>query len=177
MTCTPLPTTTASTGVKCRSAVALFVALGFTAAPVAMPTDVHAAREAHIEAEQKAVSVAHHDLVAIQQVIREQMAAFSADDAQAAFKYATPMVQKRFGNADKFFAMVKTGYAPLYRARMVSFHLAKPDRGNEDAIIQSVIIQGPTGLLVNALYRMVRMDGGEWRIAGCVLRQSEEMAL
>ncbi|MEO0392525.1 MAG: DUF4864 domain-containing protein [Pseudomonadota bacterium] len=115
------------------------------------------------------------DLSRIQAVITDQLAAFAADDAESAFAHASPVIQRRFGNADRFIAMVKSGYAPLLTPRMVSFDQASKGDGEKE-IIQPVTLLAPSGVLMTAIYRMVEV-GGEWRIAGCVLRKSPDKAI
>ncbi|MBV6633900.1 MAG: DUF4864 domain-containing protein [Alphaproteobacteria bacterium] len=116
------------------------------------------------------------DLGAIETVINSQLEAFALDDAETAFAFASPGIQRRFGSANLFIRMVKSSYAPLISPSQVFFGEAQPSN-NRDAIVQRVTFQDDNGLLVEALYRMVQIDGGEWRIAGCVLRQSAERAL
>lgn len=113
---------------------------------------------------------------AITTVINSQLEAFALDDAETAFAFASPSIQRRFGSPNLFIRMVKSGYAPLISPSQVFFGEATPSN-NRDAIIQMVTVQDSNGLLVEAMYRMVRLDSGEWRIAGCVLRQSAERAL
>ena len=79
------------------------------------------------------------DISRIENVIRDQLAAFAADDAEAAFSHASPVIQKRFGNADRFIAMVRSGYAPLLKPRMVSFDDATKGDGVRE-IIQPVTL-------------------------------------
>ena len=150
--------------------VALALMAGHNASPaLAGPTPDKVIKEA------EASSIAARDLNSIREVINNQLAAFAADDAEAAFAHASPIIQRRFGNADRFIAMVKSGYAPLLRPRMVSFDDAKKGDGERE-IIQPVTLLAPSGILMTALYRMVEVSG-EWRIAGCALVKSPDRAL
>lgn len=114
------------------------------------------------------MSAADHD--GIQQTIRGQMDAFQRDDASGAFGYAAPRTQQRFGNANTFLDMVRTGYPPVYHPRAVDFtKLAQQD----GAIIQSVELVGPDGAAYTALYTMEREPDGSWRIIACTLVPSQ----
>lgn len=115
-----------------------------------------------------AFSNADHD--GIQQTIRGQMNAFQHDDASGAFGYAAPRTQQRFGDANFFLDMVRTGYPPVYHPRAVDFTtLAR----HEGGIIQSVELVGPDGGAYTALYTMEREPDGSWRIIACTLVPSQ----
>ncbi len=103
---------------------------------------------------------------AIEQVIRDQMAAFARDDGEAAFAFATPGLRAMFGSAEMFMSMVRQGYQPVYRPRAVTFgELAEQD----GQMVQEVGVIGPDGVPRIALYTMERQPDGTWRIAGCRL--------
>jgi hypothetical protein len=103
---------------------------------------------------------------AIVQVIQEQMEAFKRDDHDAAFSLASPAIQRQFGTPERFIRMVIAGYMPVFRPRSVLFLDLVEDAGRP---IQRVIVEGPDGEAVLALYPMVRLADGRWRIDGCVL--------
>lgn len=76
-----------------------------------------------------------------------------------------------FGTPETFLAMVRRGYAPVYRPRAVEFReLAETD----GALVQRVVLVGPDGVPEVALYVMERQPDGTWRIAGCFLAKSDE---
>ena len=102
----------------------------------------------------------------IQNVIQAQIDAFRRDDAAAAFALASPSIQARFGTAENFLGMVRSGYEPVYRPRHYRFLELVLADGNW---VQKVIVIGPDGLAVMALYPMVRLDDGKWRTDGCYL--------
>ncbi|MEM6903100.1 MAG: DUF4864 domain-containing protein [Pseudomonadota bacterium] len=112
----------------------------------------------------------------IKSVINSQLEAFALDDAETAFAFASPGIQRRFGSPNVFIRMVKSGYSPLISPRQVNFGDAIPSN-DRDAIIQKVLVQDNNGLLVDVMYRMVQIQSGEWRIAGCVIRKSNDRAL
>lgn len=103
---------------------------------------------------------------AIRKVIQSQIEAFQRDDAQAAFALASPGIQARFGTAENFLAVVRDGYEPVYRPRFYRFlELERAD----GRVVQKVIVIGPDGLAVMAVYPMVRTKEGAWRTDGCTL--------
>jgi len=107
------------------------------------------------------------DQAAIRQVIQSQMAAFQKDDGATAYGYASPTIQQKFGNADIFMQMVKTGYPAVYRPREVEFRQLKVENGK---LLQEVFVVGPDGKPALAIYEMQRQPDGSWRINGCWLR-------
>jgi len=104
-------------------------------------------------------------LAAMQSVIRQQVAAFARDDGDAAFSFASPTIQAKFGNADAFLSMVAASYRPVYRPRKLTFLEVREIDGKP---VQRVLVEGPAAELVMALYPMVMVDG-QWRINGCYL--------
>ena len=132
-------------------AAAVILLLFFTAPAVAqtMPSDVGEA-----------------DRQAIRMVIEIQLGAFQRDDAKAAFAQASPNVQAIFQTPDRFMAMVRGGYQPVYRPRQVEFRDIIDIDGSPT---QRVFIIGPNGAPVMALYPMERQADGTWRISGCYL--------
>lgn len=105
---------------------------------------------------------------AIRDVIENQLEAFKAGDAEAAFAYATPAVRQRFGTAEHFIAMVREGYSPIYRNRSFVFG---PLGDHHGATIQIVNVVGEDGEAAHAYYIMERQGDGDWRIAGCMLAE------
>ncbi len=101
----------------------------------------------------------------IMSVIESQVAAFRRDDAVSAFSFASPTIRAQFGDADTFLAMVAAQYRPVYRPRRLEFLDLKSVDGR---LVQRVLVMGPEGEFVMALYPMVRVDG-RWRINGCFL--------
>lgn len=99
-------------------------------------------------------------------VIKSQMAAFQRDDGKAAFSFASPDVQDQFGSPEAFLAAFADTYKPVYRAQSVTFLNLAYSRGR---LVQRVLLQGPEGKPVVALFPMVQAADGSWRIDGCVL--------
>ena len=119
-------------------------------------------------------SVADADQARIIGVIQGQMAAFQADAAGEAFSYATPGIQRMFGTPERFMAMVRSGYQPVYRPQEVEF---RELRDTAEGPVQSVLVVGPDGVAVMALYIMQQQADGTWRIAGCVLAPVDDTVI
>ena len=103
---------------------------------------------------------------AIRQVIEAQIAAFRADDGAAAFAMASPSIRGIFGDVATFMTMVKRGYRPVYRPRSFEFRDIVEWRGQPT---QEVVVVGPDGQVVLALYPMQLQPDGRWLINGCTL--------
>jgi hypothetical protein len=113
------------------------------------------------------------DRNAIRSVIEAQLAAFRADDGATAFGFASPSIQRQFGNPATFLAMVKSSYLPVYRPREVQFRRLIEHDGEP---VQLVLLVGPDFAVVTAYYIMQRQADGTWRINGCVLREAADQA-
>ena len=130
-----------------RLVMAMLVALGLAVAAVAQ-------------------DLAQGDGAAIRGVIAAQMEAFARDDGESAFGFASPGIRERFGTAEVFMGMVRSGYQPVYRPQEVRFEPLRVEGGE---VVQPVVVVGPDGKAVLALYGMERQADGSWRISGCVL--------
>ena len=119
-------------------------------------------------------TVGDADRATIIGVIQGQMAAFQADEAGEAFSYATPGIQRMFGTPERFMAMVRAGYQPVYRPQEVEF---RELRDTAEGPVQSVLVVGPDGVPVMALYIMQQQVDGSWRIAGCVLTPADDTVI
>jgi len=99
-------------------------------------------------------------------VIKSQIEAFQRDDGQAAFSFASPDLQDQFGSADAFLSKFSTTYKAVYRPQSITFLNLAFSRGR---LVQRVLLLGPDGRAFVALFPMVRMTDGAWRIDGVVL--------
>ena len=106
------------------------------------------------------------DQQAIQEVITGQIDAFRADDEPRAFGYASPGIQFMFGSPQRFMAMVREGYQPVYHPRSMAFGDLLVVDGN---LVQELAVIGPDGQPHLARYVMEHETDGSWRIDGCVL--------
>lgn len=111
---------------------------------------------------------------AFERVIAAQIEAFARDDGPAAFAFASPGIQESFGTPERFMAMVRAGFAPVYRPRAYSFEEPVFVDG---AHAQPVRVIGPDGRAVIALYRMEHQPDGSWRIAGVTLHPIAERGI
>ncbi|MEM8972677.1 MAG: DUF4864 domain-containing protein [Pseudomonadota bacterium] len=99
----------------------------------------------------------------IESIISKQIAAFKRDDAKTAFSFASPMIQKQFRTPEFFLEMVARGYPQVYRPK--SFRFTERAEVNSRTL-QKVVVVGPSGAEVTAIYEMMQIDG-QWRINGC----------
>jgi hypothetical protein len=114
-----------------------------------------------------AVGGPEHELrTGVVDVIKDQLAAFQRDDGRAAFSIASPEVQDQFGTPEAYLAKIATTYRAVYRPKSVMFLNLAFSRGR---LVQRVLLIGPDGNPVVALFPMIRMDDGSWRVDGCVL--------
>ena len=100
-----------------------------------------------------------------QALIEKQLDAFSRDDAAGAYAEASPEIQSVFPDPDAFMAMVRRGYAPVYRHRSVEFG---PAAVEADTIRQEATFVDGQGKVWKAMYRLSRGPNG-WRISACWL--------
>jgi hypothetical protein len=106
------------------------------------------------------------DQQAIQEVITGQIDAFRHDDDGRAFGYASPGIQFMFGSPQRFMAMVREGYQPVYHPRSTAFGDLLVVDGN---LVQELAVIGPDGQPHLARYVMQHEPDGTWRVDGCVL--------
>lgn len=132
-----------------RTFVAVILALAFTGAAAAQEP-----------------ALSDSDRAAIRGIIGRQVEAFRRDDGDAAFGYASPMIQGMFGSSDVFMDMVRQGYRPVYRPRVFDFREIVERDGQPT---QKVHVIGPDGRPVTAFYPMIQLPDGSWRINGCYL--------
>ncbi len=99
-------------------------------------------------------------------MILAQQEAFRRDDGAAAFRYAAPRLHEIFRTPATFMAMVKRDYPPVYRAKLFTF---RPFAWIEGRPVQPVLVVGPSGVPMTALYLMEHEADGGWLIAGVVL--------
>lgn len=106
----------------------------------------------------------------MQAVIQAQLKAFAADDAKRAFSFAAPRLRQVFGSADRFMAMVRSGYPVVYRPTAVSFF--KP-QAMDGGFIQRVQLTDADGGVWLATYQLEQQRDRSWRISGCDVVPSE----
>jgi len=102
----------------------------------------------------------------LQEVIRQQLTAFNADDYPKAYGYASRHIQDKF-SLEEFKAMVRTGYPQIAQSLRTSFGDIAYSEDKLHASAQ-VDVTGVDHVTVRAEYRMV-MEDGRWKIDGVVL--------
>ncbi len=103
---------------------------------------------------------------AIRDVIASQLQAFGRDDGPGAFAFASPTIRTKFQSPEIFINMVRRHYGPVYRPSEISFQdLRKGPRGP----VQEVLLVGPDGQVVIALYFMEQQPDASWKINGVQL--------
>ncbi|HMB12190.1 DUF4864 domain-containing protein [Saliniramus sp.] len=111
--------------------------------------------------------------LAIRNVITRQLDAFLADDAQRAYSFAAPGIQRLFPGEERFMGMVRQGYPPVYRPRSRDFGAL---RQTPQGPVQEVILIDANGQAWLALYTMEQQPDGSWKIAGVRLVRENAVA-
>ena len=122
----------------------------------------------------RADSLSPRDEAQFRDVIADQIAAFRANDGARAYSHAAPAIRQIFPDPDRFMAMVKQGYQPVYRPQSYSF--GKAGLSASGRPIQRVTIIGPDGLTYEAIYTMERQSDGSWQINGCALVKAKDVS-
>jgi hypothetical protein len=112
------------------------------------------------------LAIAADEGTAAQVAIRQQEQAFARDDAAAAYAQAAPEIHAIFPSADVFMAMVRQGYAPVYRHQSFEFGESRTEGG---VIAQRVHIVDANGEAWEALYTLETQPDGSLKITGCSL--------
>ena len=113
------------------------------------------------------------DRSSIEHTIRQQIDAFGRDDADGAFRFASPDIRRLFGSSDDFMQMVRDRYEPVYRAGSVAF-IALDSVGGQ--WIQVVQLTDGEGRVWRALFTMKRQPDKSWKVGGCQLVQTRAIA-
>jgi Domain of unknown function (DUF4864) len=106
------------------------------------------------------------EAAAIREVVQRQLEAFRRDDGAGTFGFASPGIRAQFATPERFMAMVRHGYEPVYRPREVEFRDIVDDRGHP---ARRVLLERPDGRSVLAYDVMERQGDGSWPTDGCVL--------
>lgn len=111
------------------------------------------------------------DDAAIEDVISSQLSAFNARDVDSAWQYASPMIQRLFGNPRNFGAMVENGYPMVWTNEVTQFLELTPLQGRQ---LQRVLIRDAGGVPHVLEYLMVETPDG-WRIDGVSILPAPEV--
>lgn len=107
----------------------------------------------------------------IRAAVQGQLDAFAADDAARAFAFAAPNVRQRMGTAERFLAMVRSGYPVVYRPASVAFLI--PDNLADGTVVQRVQMTDARGDAWLATYTLQRQPDKAWRITGCEVQPNK----
>lgn len=113
------------------------------------------------------------DRRAIEKTVRGQLDAFGRDDANGAFGFATPDIQRLFGSPERFMRMVRESYEPVYRASRVRFVRVDAVDGQW---VQTVELIDAESRVWRGLFTMKRQANRSWKVGGCELQQTRAIA-
>lgn len=113
-------------------------------------------------------SAGEAEIRAAQATIESQIQAFLADDEAAAYGFAAPNIKRLFPSVDRFMAMVKGGYQPVWKPR--NFAFGRAEEMNAGSVVQQVLLVGPDGKDYEAVYTLELQPDGTFRITGVSLR-------
>lgn len=105
------------------------------------------------------------DARAIEDVIGSQLQAFNDRDVGQAWTYASPNIQRLFGDAGNFGMMVQRGYPMVWDNADVRYLELREIAGN---LWQKVMIRDANGGLHMLDYQMLETENG-WQINGVQL--------
>ena len=105
------------------------------------------------------------DVTEVRATVQGQLDALAADDAPKAFSFAAPNVRERMRTAERFLAMVRSGYPVVYRPATVAFLL--PEALADGTVVQRVQMTDLRGEAWLATYTLQRQKDKIWRITGC----------
>ena len=123
---------------------------------------------------QRGAGLKPSDAEAIHTVVQQQLNALLIDDETRAFDMASVQARAFFGSASNFLEVIKTHYGPIYRHRIAQFSEAHTV-GN--ITLQPVRVTANDSRVWLAIYRMERDAGGAWKIDGCQLLPTANIAL
>ena len=103
--------------------------------------------------------------------VARQIEAFRVDDAATAYAQAAPAIQMMFPSPDSFLAMVRQGYAAVYRAR--SYSVDRVEDVGANGVALGVTLRDEAGADWMALYSLEKQPDGAWRITGCQLKKAQ----
>lgn len=93
----------------------------------------------------------------VEAVISDQIAAFQADDFEAAFDHASPSIRMLFQTPERFGQMVQQGYPMVHRPQSLRFLERRAQGG---FVVQRVMITDAEGRLHLLEYQMLQTESG-----------------
>lgn len=104
------------------------------------------------------------------QVIEAQLEAFSQDDGEKAFSFASRNIQVMFENPGNFLEMVKKDYNVVYRPQMVKFVRFI---SNEEEAAHTVQMVDENKTLWLVYYRLQNTGKTGWKISSCQIEKAK----
>jgi hypothetical protein len=102
------------------------------------------------------------EVMDVETVIRDQVAAFQIDDFAGAFTFASPTIRGIFQTPETFGAMVREGYPMVWRPSDLRF-AQRMERGGR--VYQTIVATDASGVPHRLEYEMIPTDDG-WKING-----------
>ena len=115
-------------------------------------------------------TVGQKEVKAFREVIALHINAINSNDAEAAYRLATPQIQSLFPTPQAFMRTARKLYQPIYEAEQYSFEKAIV---LEREIIQPVRIAMSPDLPLLAMFILEQQSDGAWKIGGCVLLRDD----
>jgi hypothetical protein len=119
-----------------------------------------------------AAPLSSEDQESVRVVIQAQLDAFNADNAEAAFEMATPMIREMLGNSGRLLALVREAYPMVYRASSVAYFKAEE---NDGTALQLVRITDPQSKSWLAIFSLEKQPDAS-RISGCLVTENTWLA-
>lgn len=110
------------------------------------------------------------DAAQVHDAVQGQLDALARDDAEKAFSFAAPNVRNRLGSADRFLAMVRSGYPVVYRHTSADFMV--PQRLHDGTVVQRLRMTDTAGQSWLATYTLRQQPNRVWLISGCDIQPS-----
>ncbi len=111
------------------------------------------------------VAYAEDPVQTAQSLIEQQIEAFLHDDAATAYSFAAPGIKALFPDKDRFFAMVRKNYLPVYHPGNYAFGKSRAI-DNGAVVYQEVLITGTDDKDWTAIYQITRQPDGSYEING-----------
>jgi hypothetical protein len=113
------------------------------------------------------------DQAAIEAVIMDQLADFTARDVPGAWEDASPMIQGMFGSPENFGRMVENGYPMVWDNSNARFLELRDEAG---ALRQKVMVRDREGREWLLDYEMIELEDG-WKINGVQVMPAPDLAV
>jgi hypothetical protein len=106
-----------------------------------------------------------------QDVIERQINAFISNDAETAYSFAAPGIQRMYPDPELFLRMVRRSYEPVFKPGNFAFGRSRP-AADGSTLVQEVLIAGPDKKDWTAVYVLEKQEDGSFRINGVHMLRS-----